>query len=267
MRGVDEGGQTGQTGQAGEARGRAEAVPPGQTGSAPAPGHPAKGARRPRVYVVGVALLRPVWRSLPRTALGVSAALGMLLAGTSRMFSGAPDPWLCLNLLRAAALAFGLGLAFVLDDPARHTTAVVPTRRPLRTGLRFGLAAPLVALSWTAAWWLIPEEGRPPVGAVTLEAGALAALASAAGVVVLRLSEATEPGIAVSAGFVGTAFAATLLLPERWELFVPVNDPHWDDAHRRWAGVLLVAVLAGAFSLAEPLRRRRTVGTVVLGRR
>jgi hypothetical protein len=57
---------------------------------------------------------------------------------------------------------------------------------------------------------------------------------------------------------VGAFFASAVMLPSRWELFVGTTDQRWDDAHRRWAGVLVVAVLAGALSLAEPLRRRRT---------
>jgi hypothetical protein len=55
------------------------------------------------------------------------AGVGLLLAGSSLTVAEEPDPFLCLTLLRAAALAFGLGLAFLLDDPARHTTATVPT--------------------------------------------------------------------------------------------------------------------------------------------
>ncbi|MFG2312810.1 ABC transporter [Streptomyces sp. NPDC048566] len=209
-------------------------------------------------------LVRPVWRSMPRLAPAASGGLGLLLAAAPRMASGPSDPWLCLNLLRAAALAVALGLAFVLDDPARHTTAVVPTRRPLRTGLRLGLMAPLVAAWWAAALLLVPGEARPPLGAVTLEAAALGAVAVAAAVVVIRHSGASEPGIAVSAGLIGTAFAASVLLPARWAVFVAPGDPHWGDAHRRWAGVLAVAVLAGACSLCEPLRRRRPTA---LGRR
>jgi hypothetical protein len=189
--------------------------------------------------------------------VATGAALGLLLAGTPRMFSAPPDPWLCLNLLRAAALAFGLGLAFLLDDPARHTTAAVPTRRPVRTGLRVGCVVPFMAAWWTAALFLIPGKARPPIGAITLEAAAVVVLALAGALVAVRQSEATEPGIAVSAGLVGAAFAAALLLPDRWALFVATSDPDWDDAHRRWAGILVVAAFTGVCSLAEPLRRRR----------
>ncbi|MET7385677.1 ABC transporter [Streptomyces sp. NPDC005529] len=229
-----------------------------------AAGRRSASAGRPRAREVAAVLVRPVWRTLPRAALATGAGLGLLLAGTPRMLSGQVDPWLCLTMLRAAALAFGLGLAFLLDDPARHITAAVPTRRPVRTGVRLALVAPLTAAWWTTALLLVPGEGRPPVGAVTLEAAALAALALAAATVAVRHSEATEPGLAVSASLVGTVFVAALLLPERWALFVAPDDPHWDDAHRRWAGVLVVAVLAGACSLAEPLRRRRAT---VPGRR
>jgi hypothetical protein len=223
-----------------------------------AAGRPAETLGPPPAYAVAFALLRPVWRSLPHWALAAGAVLGLLLAGIPRMFAGPPDPWLCLNLLRAAALAFALGLTFLLDDPARHTTAAVPTRRPVRIGLRVGLAVPFMASWWTAALFLIPAEGRPPVGAITLEAAAFVVLALAAALVAVRHSEATEPGVALSAGLVGASFAATLLLPDRWALFVAPFDPHWDDAHRRWAGVLAVAALVGVCSVAEPLRRRRT---------
>ncbi|MFD1273196.1 hypothetical protein ACFQ51_19900 [Streptomyces kaempferi] len=107
------------------------------------------------------ALLRPVWRTLPRRALAACGGLGLLLAGIPRLLSGQPDPWLCLNLLRGAALVLGVGLAFLLDDPARHTTAPVPARRPLRSGLRMALVAPAAALWWTVALLLVPGQARP----------------------------------------------------------------------------------------------------------
>ncbi|WP_339130237.1 ABC transporter [Streptomyces sp. f51] len=229
-----------------------------KTAGATSAARSARAAGPPPTHVVARALLRPVWRTLPRWALLTGAVVGLLPAGLTRTASGPPDTWLCLNLLRASALAFALGLAFLLDDPARNTTATVPVRRPVRTGLRLGLVVPFTAACWTAALFLIPSGGRPPEGAITLEAAAITVLALASALVAVRCSEAGEPGIAISAGLVGAFFAAALLLPERWELFVAASDPHWDDAHRRWAGVLVVALLAGAFSLAEPLRRRRT---------
>ncbi|MHA5052318.1 ABC transporter [Streptomyces sp. SD15] len=233
---------------------------PGAGARAPEPGTRAPATAS--AYAVIRALLHPVWRSLPRRALASGAVLGLLFAGAPWLLSVSRDSWPGLNILRAAALAFGLGLAFLLDDPARHTTAVVPTRRPVRTGLRVALAVPLAALWWTAALLLVPEEARPPVGAVTLEAAAIAVLALAGAALAVRCTDAAEPGIAVAAGLLGGGPAAALLLPDRWALVVPVGDPRWDGAHERWAGILVVAAVAGAAAWAEPVRRMRLTAVV-----
>ncbi|WP_328495045.1 ABC transporter [Streptomyces sp. NBC_00414] len=206
------------------------------------------------------ALLPPVWHALPRRAFAAAAAVGLLLAGIPRMRSGPPDPYLGLYALRTTALVLALGLAFLLDDPARHITSTVPARRPLRVALRVALVAPWAALCWTAAVLLVPEEARPPVGALTLEAAATAALALAAAALTVRRTQVTEPGTAVSAWLLATAATAFLLLPTRWTLFVTPDDPHWSASHDRWALLLAVAAAAGARACAEPLRARLRLG-------
>jgi hypothetical protein len=178
------------------------------------------------------------------------AVLGLLFAGMPRLFSLRLDTGAGLNLLRAAALTFALGLAFLLDDPARHITTAVPTRRPVRAGLRVALVAPSAVLWWTAALFLIPEQARPPVGAMTLEATATA-------VVMVRFTNRAEPGGAVCVGLLAMAVLAPLLLPHRWTLFPAPSDPRWDGAHQAWAVVLVTAALAGAWSSVEPLRTWR----------
>jgi len=202
------------------------------------------------------ALLPPVWRALPRRALVTCAAAGLLLAGIPRMQSGAPDPTVGLFAPRAAALVFALGLAFLLDDPARHITSAVPARRPMRVALRVALVAPWAALCWTAALLLVPEEVRPPVGALTLEAAATAVLALTAAALTVRRSQVAEPGVAVSAWLLATAAASFLLLPAHWALLVTPEDPRWDSTHDRWAVLLTVAAAVGARACAEPLRAR-----------
>lgn len=204
----------------------------------------------------GTALVRPVARTVPWRALGAGAAVGLLVVGLPRLTSGPPDAWLGLNLLRAAALAFALGLTFLLDDPARHVTTPVTTRRWVRTGLRVALVAPVAALWWTAALALVPGEARPPVGAITLEAAATVALALAAAATAVRFSDEPEPGPSVAAALLTTAILAPLLLPSRWELFVQAGDPRWEAAHQRWAVLLAGAVLVWAGCGPEPLRRR-----------
>ncbi|MFE9686391.1 ABC transporter [Streptomyces sp. NPDC002701] len=202
------------------------------------------------------ALLPPVWRTLPRRALVAGAAVGLLLAGIPRMQSSPPDARLGLFALRAAALAFALGLAFLLDDPARHITSAVPARRPLRVGLRVALVAPFAALCWTAALLLVPAGARPPVGALTLEATATAVLSLTAAALAARRAHLTEPGTAISTWLLCTAAAAYLLLPHKWTLLVTPDDPRWASTHTHWGLLLAVAAAVGARACTEPVRAR-----------
>ncbi|MFI9832476.1 ABC transporter [Streptomyces sp. NPDC051913] len=207
-----------------------------------------------QVRLIG-ALLVPALRTLPWRALGAAGAVGLLIVSMARLTEEA-DEFLALNLLRAAALAFALGLGFLLDDPARHTTAAVPTRRPVRHALRLALVAPVTAMWWSAAVLLVPEDIRPPVGDVTLEAGAAFALALAASAAAIRCTQAAEPGQAVAGAMLTTAVLGLLLCPERWALFVGTEDPRWAAAHDRWGMVLAGAVLVWGVCGPEPLKRR-----------
>jgi hypothetical protein len=201
-------------------------------------------------------LTLPVWRTLPWRALGPAAGLGLLLAGALRWGGGDADGWPALTLLRAAALAHALGLTFLLDDPARHTTATVPTRRALRTGLRIALVTPLTALWWTALVLLVPSDVRPPVGDVTLETAAACVLALLAGASALRWTNEPRPGPSVAAAYLLTAVVTPHLLPAGWQLFVWPQDSDWGPSHERWAWLLVGALVALAVSVPEPLRRR-----------
>ncbi|WP_432043588.1 ABC transporter [Streptomyces cadmiisoli] len=211
--------------------------------------------RRTPPYAVPAALSGPVWRGMPRTALAAGAVLGLLLPALPRLFGTEPDAWLGVNLLRAAALCGALGLAFLLDDPARHTTAAVPVRRFVRVALRLAFTVPSAALWWTAALYLLPAESRPPVGAITLEAAGSAVVALAAAALVVRRTDRAEPGVTAAAVLLPTALAVTLLVPDRWALVVAPGDPRWEAAHERWAVVLVVAAAVFTACLPEPLRR------------
>ncbi|MGW1211319.1 ABC transporter [Streptomyces sp. NPDC002499] len=200
-------------------------------------------------------LTLPVWRSLPWRALLASGAMALLLAAIPRM-SDEPSTWLAVNLLRTAALVLALGLAFVLDDPARHTTAAVPVRRPVRAGLRLALVAPVLASWWTAALLLVPSSVRPPVGDITLEAGAAFALALAGATAAIRFTDQAEPGQAVAAGLLVLAILTPLLLPESWALFVAVEDKRWAAAHDRWAVLLTGAAVVWGLCMPERIKHR-----------
>ncbi|MDT0613885.1 ABC transporter [Streptomyces lancefieldiae] len=202
------------------------------------------------------ALVGPVWRTLPWRALGAAGALGLLLAAAPGLTGAEPAPWQTLVLMRGIALIGALGLAFLLDDPARHLTTPVPTRRPLRQALRVGLVAPLAALWWAAVLLLVPSSSRPPAGDITLEAAVLGVLALAGAAVAVRLTDEARPGPAVVAALLLTAVLAPLLAPDDWALFVPSEDPRWSAAHDRWAVVPAVVVVAWGVCGPEPLGQR-----------
>ncbi|MFE3853148.1 ABC transporter [Streptomyces griseorubiginosus] len=212
--------------------------------------------RRSDMGAVGQ-LVAAVARTVPWRAVAAGAVAGLLVVALPRLLSGAPDAWLGLTLARAAALVFALGLAFLLDDPARRLTTPVPTPCWVRGGLRVVLVAPVAALWWAAVLALLPAQARPPLGAVTLEAAATAAFALAAAAVAVRFTDEPEPGPSVAAGVLTLALLAPHLLPTRWDLFVPVADPNWQAAHVRWAVVLVVAAAVWAACGPEPVRRLR----------
>ncbi|PPS67614.1 ABC transporter [Streptomyces sp. 46] len=199
-------------------------------------------------------MVLPVHRTVPWRGIGAAGAAGLLLAALTR--TGETAERLSLYLLRAAILAFAVGLAFLLDDPARHTTSTVPTRRPVRVALRTVLVVPAAAAWWTVALLLVPPEVRPPVADITLEAGAAFVLAVAGAAAAVRFSEVTRPGRPVTGALLTTAVLAMLFWPGRWALFVPVEDERWAAAHERWGLVLGGAVLLGVVCAIEPLRRR-----------
>ncbi|MFI1536448.1 ABC transporter [Streptomyces anandii] len=203
------------------------------------------------------ALLRPVWHTLPWRPLAAAGGLGWLLVAGARPLSGRDgDPALGLTLLRLAALAAGAGLAFLLDDPARRTTEAVPVRRPVRAGLRLALVTPLLAAWWTAALLLLPAAARPPLGAVSLEAAAIAGTAPALAAASVRLRAEPCPGAGAARALLALA-AAVLLLPDRRSPLVTPDDAHWAAAHGWWAAILAVAALVWAVCVPEPLTGHR----------
>ncbi|MET9777348.1 ABC transporter [Streptomyces sp. NPDC006367] len=205
------------------------------------------------------ALVVPVWRTLPRRTLAAAGALGLLLASVPRLTGAEPTPWQTLTLLRGIALTGALGLAFLLDDRARHLTTPVPARRPLRQALRVALVAPFAALWWAAVLLLVPAGLRPPAGDMTLEAAVIGVLALAGAAGTVRLTEEPRPGPAVAAALLVAAVLAPLLLPEDWALFVVPDDPRWAAAHDRWAVLLAAAAALWAASGPEPVGRRGRV--------
>ncbi|GGX29140.1 ABC transporter [Streptomyces malachitofuscus] len=206
---------------------------------------------------VSAVLVRPLARTLPWRMIAAAGTLGLLLAATPRLAGEGANAWLAVTSLRASAVAFALGAAFLLDDPARNTTAAVPTRRVVRHGLRLALMAPVAALWWTGALLLVPRELRPPAAGITVEAAAVLVLALTGAAFAIHRGDGARPGQAVAGFLLASAVLGPLLSPGSWALFVTPDDPRWAAAHDRWALLLCAVLAAGALCAAEPVRRFR----------
>ncbi|MFH9549435.1 ABC transporter [Streptomyces sp. NPDC051445] len=217
-------------------------------------------------------LVPPVWRSLPWRALTTAGGLGLLLAGSTRLPDHAPDAGLGLLVVRLTALTGALGLAFLLDDPARNTTATTPVGRARRTVLRLALAAPLTALWWAVALLLTPAPTRPAPGPATLEAAGMACASLALATIAVRFTRTAAVGRS-AAIWLGSAAAVAVLVPDRWGLLGTSQGPYGAATQARWAVVLGATVALSALWTPEPLRgpwrhrsgRRRPSGRLRTG--
>ncbi|MDR6974545.1 hypothetical protein J2X68_001223 [Streptomyces sp. 3330] len=228
-----------------------------------------RGVARAEAQRVSPDLLRslapPVWRGLPRRALATAGGLGLLLAGATRLPDHAPDAELGRLVLRLTALTGALGLAFLLDDPARNTTATTPVGRPRRTVLRLAAVVPLWALWWAAAVLLTPGPTRPALGPATLEAAGTAGAALVLATIAVRFTPAAEAGRSAAIRL-GTAAAVAVLVPNRWGLLGTPEDPYWAATQLRWALLLAATVTLSVLWTPEPLRGRpRRSGSGRLG--
>ncbi len=186
--------------------------------------------------------------------MAAASGLGLLAAALPRLSGGEVTAWAAVTALRAAALSFALGAAFLLDDPARHTTAAVPVRRGLRLALRWVPLVPFAALWWTAALLLVPEDARPRPGTSPWRRRRPsyspwpARRSRCAGT-----ARGRDRGRRAPARVRGPGAAAE---PSRLGMFTEPADPHWAAAHDRWAVLLCALLVALAVSCAEPVRRR-----------
>lgn len=208
-----------------------------------------------------VALLAPTARTVPWAPLAAGAALGLTMVALPAVFSQEPGLALVVTLLRVSALSGALGAAFLLDDPARHTTAAVPVPRLLRQVLRVGLVLPAAALWWVAVLGVaratLPPGRREglPLGALTVEAAALLAFALALGAGAVRWGSGLPPSALAAPGVLALVVAVAVL-PERFALLVQVGHSRWAEAHQWWAGLLAAAALAHLALGLQPTGRR-----------
>ena len=163
------------------------------------------------------------------------------------------DPGTALMTLRGVAVLLVLGAAFLLDDAAADTLACSPTSLAWRRSSYLLGIATLTGVPWALALGTAQSLGADlPVAALTLEFGALLALALAAAAGLARWADAREPGVLAVPLIVGLVLAL-FRLPERWALVVGPG-PGWAAAHQRWALLLALGLLVVAASLRDLAR-------------
>ncbi|MER6916646.1 hypothetical protein ABT354_33765 [Streptomyces sp. NPDC000594] len=229
-----------------------------------------------------MALLGPELRAARTGPLLWGAALATGLCALPLLLGRTPGPGAAAALLHLAAVLCGLGLAFVLDDPAAPTTAVCPVPWWRRRGVR--LAAALLALvpvraldtalihAALPAGRSLPNESLPNesslyeswlyesslYGELGLQALALALLTTAFALLGLAVTGGRTGGAVAAPGLIAAVLALLTLPPEPAAFFAdPADGAAWAAAVGRWHPLLAVAAAATLVLLPRPPGRRR----------
>lgn len=206
------------------------------------------------------ALLRPTVRAITWGPFLAATGLGLAIVAIPAVTTVTLQDKDLTGLLRVAAVCAGLGVAFLLDDPAARSTATVPTSRLIRQAVRAGVGLPAVGAWWAAVLVITVAGAEEGIGAAlplrdaTLEAGTIIAIAL--GMAVLGTRGAVEGnGSTVAAPGLLVLVTAMIFMPERAVFFVEPGDPRWESAHDRWA-LLLAAAAVGSVWVSRGFRRR-----------
>lgn len=206
--------------------------------------------------------LRPVTRGMAWAPLlgATVASVGLLWV---LLHPNAGSTASTLAGLRLAALLLSAGAAFALEDPAASTLAPSPTSLLARQALHLGLLLVTLAALWTALIVVASvlagvALSALPVGAATLEAVAMLALALAVTAAVSRTGDG-RGGVAGSSTLL-LAVLAALVGQQQWPAHLTLfpfdpSDPAWALAHARWVWVLIGAVVVLAAASSDPACR------------
>ncbi|MEU0989087.1 hypothetical protein [Streptomyces sp. NPDC005953] len=175
--------------------------------------------------------------------------LGTLICAAAPVFLLPSDPSGVVVLLRFATVLAGLGLAFVLDDPASDMTAACPSPCWLRRLLR--IVGGLMAL--ITAWWLdialltmaLPADAHAGLPLVDLAAECLimALVTVAFALAGLRFTRGLGGGL-LGGGAVALLALVLAMLPPEFAFYADPDDPRgWAESLPRWR-VLGAAALA-----------------------
>ncbi|MFI1015289.1 hypothetical protein [Streptomyces sp. NPDC020965] len=201
-------------------------------------------------------MARPVlpyeYRAARTLPLLFGAGLGAVVCAVPFVFSLEVDLGAAVLLAHLAAVLGGLGLGFVLDDPAATTTALCPSPWWLRRSLRIAGALLVLAAAWSLGVVLVGRALQPgpelPYGDLAAESAALALLTVALALAGLRFTQGRGGGL-VSASALVVVVLTLVFLPSDVALFSdPEDTARWEGAADRWR-VLALFALAGALAL------------------
>lgn len=223
---------------------------------------------------LGLAVAAPTARAARRKPFLAAVGVGFAIIAVTSAMSVSLGPDDLITLLRLAAVCAGVGVVFLLDDPAKPTTATTPAPAGLTTAVRVVVAL-LAASVWWAGTLAVTVAGAQdgvgaqiPLRGVTIEAATIVAAA-----LVLAVFGWRSADRGIGSTFAGPALLvtlATVMLLAGRQVLAQTTDPRWASIHRGWAvslGTLLVAVVLGVTAphapeirLGRPALRRTAAG-------
>ena len=185
---------------------------------------------------------RPTGRSIPwRAPLG-AAALAVAIIVQQRVAHPSADAGSFMLRGQMVAAAAAAAAATTLEDTAAALVETSPTTAWWRGALRLSNALAVWVATWTITLALIATApGRTPVAELTLQAGALLAVAMGA---------AATWGPAAGSAAVAVLALSALLVPDRWSLLG--GGP---DADSRLVLLAMAGVAAFVWAMRDQARR------------
>ncbi|MFF2851965.1 hypothetical protein ACFVT5_37370 [Streptomyces sp. NPDC058001] len=206
-----------------------------------------------------IRLLRAVlpheFRAARTGPLYVAGAAALVIAGAPAAFSVRLEAGAGIALMRIATVLGVAGLAFLLDDPAAHSTEVNPVPRWMRHLARAaaGLAVllPVWGVCATALAHAVPGGADVlPLMDLAAEGGTLTLVCYAFILLGLRLSAGVTGSVLAAPGLI-ILVVVLVSLPDTATFYADPAGPGWEAAVRRWRWLALAALAACALQIGR----------------
>jgi hypothetical protein len=205
------------------------------------------------------ALIASVGRTTRITPLIVSSGLGIVVIAAPLLLGGQLGVFVVIFAVRCAMITTALGVAFILDDQALHSTAVLPFSRARMFVLRSSIGLSILTVAWITQLAIAPlivapgQSALPWVG-LALEPVTLALWTVAIAAFAVRRRQEGSGGV-VAAPLLILMIVGLALLPDDRALFPPAFTPQFDASRWWWAGCRGAGVLLWLVAVREPSAR------------